>query len=108
MKFSIITCTYMSQRFISKNISSVSSQSYRDFEHIFIDGYSTDGTIEKINQYQKEYPKQVKLYQAPRAGISNAMNIGIKKSEGDFLIHLHSDDSFHDSSVLTDVAAFLA
>lgn len=107
MMFSIITCTYMSKRFVSKNISSVSSQSYRDYEHIFIDSYSTDGTVELIKEYQEKYPDNVKFYQVPRAGISNAMNEGIKNANGDFLIHLHSDDSFYDNNVLKDVAEFL-
>lgn len=107
MRFSIITCTYMSERFIAKNISSVSSQIYRDYEHIFIDGFSTDRTVEIIEKYKKEYPEQVQLYQVPRAGISNAMNEGIKRATGDFLIHLHSDDSFYDKNVLKDVSTFL-
>lgn len=107
VKFSIITCTYNSRSFIEKNIESVKSQSDSDFEHIFIDGFSTDGTLEVIKQYQTEFPNQIKIFQFKPEGISKAMNQGIGKSVGEYLIHLHSDDSFFDNNVLQDTAEFL-
>ncbi len=107
MKFSIITCTYNSEKFLQKNIESVASQTFRDFEHIFIDGNSTDKSIEIIKEYQAKNPDNVKLYQFPPKGISNAMNKGIEMANGQFLIHLHSDDSFYDKKVLEDVQRFL-
>jgi glycosyltransferase involved in cell wall biosynthesis len=42
--FSIITCTYNSATFIEDNLKSVKNQKYKNFEHIFIDGFSNDGT----------------------------------------------------------------
>lgn len=106
IKISIITCTYNSAFFLEKNIESVKKQNYENFEHIFIDGFSTDNTLEIIKKYQSECPN-VKLFSVQPKGISNAMNEGIKQSNGDYLIHLHSDDSFFDSEVLVDVVAFL-
>ncbi|MCX6784714.1 MAG: glycosyltransferase family 2 protein [Candidatus Komeilibacteria bacterium] len=108
MKFSIITCTYNSEAYLERNIKSVLAQDCHDYEHVFIDGFSTDRTLEIIADYQKQYPDRVKLFQGPPKGISNAMNEGIKHSQGDYLIHLHSDDSFFDAAVLTDVKNFLA
>lgn len=107
MKFSIITCTYNSAAFLQKNIQSVQDQTYNDFEHIFVDSYSQDGTVELLTSYQKQYPDKVKIIQTPPAGISNAMNEGIRQASGDYLIHLHSDDSFYDNEVLFDVNNFL-
>lgn len=107
MKLSIVTCTYNSKHFIEKNITSVTMQRYKEYEHIFIDGYSTDGTVEIIEKYNQAYPQKVRFYQVPTAGISNAMNEGIRRASGEFLIHLHSDDSFYDKDVLSDVAGFL-
>ena len=107
MKFTVITCTYNSEKFLKKNIESVKAQSFRDFEHIFIDGNSTDKTLDIIKEYQKEFPSIVKFYQFEPKGISNAMNNGIKKAQGEFLIHMHSDDSFYDAKVLEDVNRFL-
>lgn len=107
MKFSIITCTYNSAVWVKKNIESVKKQVYVDWEHIFIDAFSGDGTVEIIKEYQKEFPNKIKLFQFAPRGISNAMNEGIKKSSGDYLIHLHADDSFFADNVVSDVNNFL-
>lgn len=107
MKFSVITCTYNSIDYIRDNIESVSKQDYRNFEHIFIDGFSTDGTLEVINEYSSSDPQNIKVYQCERKGISAAMNEGIKRSQADYLIHLHSDDCFYDDKVLADVNDYL-
>lgn len=108
MKFSIITCTFNSAQYLNKNIDSLTLQVFNDFEHIFIDSFSVDGTVEIINEYQKRFPDKVRLFQYPPKGISNAMNEGIKMAQGDYIIHLHSDDSLYDSNVLKDVADFLS
>jgi len=107
MKFSIITCTYNSENFLKKNIRSVAVQTYANYEHIFIDGNSSDNTLEIIEEYKKKTPAKVRIHKTNPKGISNAMNEGIKKASGEFLIHLHSDDSFFDENVLQDVADFL-
>jgi len=100
MKFSIITCTYNSEAYLQKNIDSVKNQAFQDFEHIFIDGFSTDKTIEMIKKYQQEFPDKVKLFQFEPKGIAHAMNKGIGVSSGDYINHLHSDDSFFNNDIL--------
>ena len=107
MKFSIITCTLNSRRFLESNISTVSSQTFKNYEHIFIDGYSADGTLDIIKNYQTSNPAAVKLIQRTPAGIAHAMNEGIKHAVGDYLLHLHSDDRFYDECVLQDVSDYL-
>lgn len=106
-RFSIITCTKNSVKYLKDNIDSVRSQTFSDYEHIFIDGFSNDGTKELILEYQKKYPDKVKLFQSEPKGIANAMNEGIDVARGKYLIHLHSDDYFYDSAVLNDVTKFL-
>ncbi len=107
MKFSIITCTYNSEEYLQKNIDSMESQIFDDFEHIFIDGFSNDKTIEIIKKYQEKYPDKVKLFQSKPKGISHAMNEGIKKVSGKYINHLHSDDFLCDKNVLKDVNNFI-
>jgi len=107
MKFSIIICTYNSEKFLTKNIASIKKQSCLDFECVFIDGFSKDKTVEIIEAYKKEMGDKIKFVQTDPKGISNAMNEGIKQASGDYVIHLHSDDSFFDSKVLEDVSNFL-
>ncbi len=107
MKFSIITCTYNSEKFLQKNILSIKKQLYNNWEHIFIDANSQDDTRKIIDKYREQFPDKVKVYSFPAKGISNAMNNGIKYASGDYLIHMHSDDSFYDNNVLEDVFLFL-
>lgn len=106
MMFSVITCTYNSAAYLAKNISSVEEQLCEDWEHIFVDAYSNDGTLEMINAYKKKHPNRVHIIQLPKSGISAAMNQGIRQASGKYVIHLHSDDNFVDNSVLQDVDVF--
>jgi len=105
--FSIITCTYNSEKTLLRNIDSVQNQTLTNFEQIFIDGESKDSTLKQIKKYQNNFKDKIKLYSTPPKGISNAMNFGIIKSNGKYLIHLHSDDSFYDKNVLQKVYDFI-
>ena len=94
-QFSIITCTYNSEKYIKECIRSVEKQTFKNYEHIFIDAYSKDKTIDIIKKYQKKNTKKIKLYFLKPKGISNAMNEGIIRSNGIYICHLHSDDYFN-------------
>ncbi|MFA5986238.1 MAG: glycosyltransferase family 2 protein [Parcubacteria group bacterium] len=107
MRFSIVTCTYNSAKYLQENIDSVEAQTYEDFEHIFIDGFSTDGTMAIIEKYRQKHPDRVKVFQSEPRGISHAMNEGIERSSGQYINHLHSDDSFYDHDVLKNVSDFI-
>ena len=98
--FSIITCTLNSVKYLQLTIDSVSAQHCQDFEHIFIDGYSSDGTLEVIEAYQRGFPEKVSIYQLPSNGISNAMNYGIDMAKGSIILHLHGDDCLASPDVL--------
>ena len=54
MKLSIITITYNNAEGLRRTIESVQSQIYRDFEHIIVDGGSTDGSVEIIEAYASD------------------------------------------------------
>ena len=90
-KISIITVTKNSEKFLLQNILSVKSQKYRNFEHIIIDGNSEDRTIKIINSHKKsiKFIKNVN-----DKGLYHAMNVGIKKSTGDIIGILNSDDIY--------------
>ena len=105
--FSIVTCTYNSVKFLKDNIDSIKSQSFTDYEHILIDGFSTDGTKEMVLEYQKSDPMKIKFFQLEPKGIANAMNEGTRKAQGQYIIHLHSDDYLYDKDVLADTEHFL-
>jgi glycosyltransferase involved in cell wall biosynthesis len=105
--FSIITCTKNSAKYLRNNIKSVQNQTYKNFEHIFVDGFSEDKTVGLIKKYRARHPSVVSLYQSKPKGISNAMNIGISKAKGEYILILHSDDSLYMRDVLTKTYFYL-
>ena len=97
---SIITCTWNSAEYLPQSIESVLNQTYLPVEYIFVDGGSTDDTLDLINAV----PGNVKVLHNVRGGISNAMNAGLEVATGEVIAHLHSDDYYLNSSVLQEIA----
>jgi glycosyltransferase involved in cell wall biosynthesis len=98
-RFSIITCTWNSQPYVRQAVESVLRQSFADYELVFVDGGSTDGTLE----YLATVPGQVTILRDIRGGISNAMNAGVHAASGQFVAHLHGDDYYLDTDMLAEV-----
>ena len=73
-------------------IDSVHNQSYENLEHKVIDGASKDGTIEILNEYSKK--GLIKYFSEPDSGIYQAMNRGIERANGKYIVFLNSDDYF--------------
>ena len=95
-KISIITVTKNSQKFLEKNIISLQNQSYKNFEHIIIDGCSTDKTLDVI----KKYKSKIDYWISERdRGLYDAMNKGIKKSTGEIIGILNSDDYYYKNAL---------
>ena len=101
MKISIITVCYNAQKTIERTLLSVFSQTYPDKEFVVIDGGSSDGTLEILKKYADKIDV---LVSEPDKGIYDAMNKGVAKSSGDYLIFINSDDYFYDEFVLERVA----
>ena len=89
MKLSIITVNLNNREGLRKTIDSVVGQTFRDFEWIVIDGGSTDGSRELIEQYADHIAYWVS---EPDKGIYNAMNKGIRVAQGEYLQFLNSGD----------------
>lgn len=79
------------------------SQTCQDFEHIFVDGGSTDGTLDMIAAYLGDRPGAKRVLRDVGGGISRAMNQGIEAARGDVIAHLHSDDYYNGPDVLAVV-----
>jgi len=98
--FSIITCTRNSEPWLEESIASVLMQCGVEIDYIFVDGGSTDGTLQRIRALQRPYT----LIENIQGGISQAMNAGIDAARGDIVAHLHSDDFYLRDDVLLSVA----
>lgn len=108
MKLSIITINRNNAAGLEKTLMSVASQTCKDFEHIIIDGASTDNSVKVIKQYVESTNKstsgfmsgvegsvthhQIKWISEPDKGIYNAMNKGIRMASGDYTQILNSGD----------------
>ncbi len=106
MKISIITITFNSAKTIQRALDSVQSQTYKDIEHIIVDGASTDGTKEIIEAYAKKH-QNVRWKSEKDSGIYNAINKGIRMATGDVIGFLHSDDVFFSPDSIGQIAAAL-
>lgn len=101
MKISVITATYNSEQTLQDCIDSVKNQTHADIEHIIIDGASTDGTK---NIIEENHQSLSKIVSEPDNGIYHAMNKGIGLATGEVIAILNSDDVYADQNILKLVA----
>ena len=100
MKLSIITINYNNIIGLQKTIDSVIVQTWKDFEWIIIDGGSTDGSKELIEQYQQYFAYWCS---EPDKGVYNAMNKGIAIAKGEYLNFMNSGDTFYSDKTLEGI-----
>lgn len=103
-KLSIITINYNNLEGLKKTVDSVVNQTWQEFEYIVIDGGSTDGSALYIESQSKHIDYWVS---EPDKGIYNAMNKGIAKATGEYLLFLNSGDHFYKCDVLEKDHHFL-
>ena len=97
MQVSLITCTRNSEKTIKNCCLSISSQTHDNIEHIISDKNSQDKTISTIKKYGI---KNLIIHEQKSLGIYGAINEGMRKSNGDIIGVLHSDDEFIDKNVI--------
>jgi glycosyltransferase involved in cell wall biosynthesis len=107
-RLSILTVCYNSVATIGDTLRSVAQQDYPDYEHVLVDGGSTDGTVELIIEFAAQHPhKRIRWNSEPDQGLYDAMNKGIAWCEGDFIGTLNADDFYTHAEVLSDVMRML-
>ena len=99
--FSIITITYNAANELPATMRSVAEQSFTDFEHLIIDGASKDNTLEVAKSLGTE---MMTIYSEPDKGLYDAMNKGLAKARGEYLIFLNAGDAFHAADTLQKMA----
>ena len=99
IKISVITVCFNSEESILDTLMSVNNQTWKNLEHIIIDGGSRDNTLDIIN---KHGDRVTKVISEKDEGIYNAMNKGISIAEGDIIGFLNSDDFYCNSSILSE------
>jgi len=99
-KITIITVCYNCRSDLELTVKSVLSQSFRDKEYVIVDGGSTDGSLEMLNNYKDKISV---LISEPDQGVYDAMNKGVKVAKGEWIICLNAGDTFASASTLSDV-----
>lgn len=101
LKISIVTAAYNSDSTIVDTINSVANQTFPAYEHIVVDGLSTDATVETVQSLARA---NVLLISEADKGIYDAMNKGVLCAKGDVIGILNSDDFYVNDNVLEEVA----
>ncbi len=97
----IITVCYNAENTIEKCIKSVTNQLNDSVEYLIIDGASTDNTLKIIDKYKRF----LKCYSEKDSGIYNAMNKGIDKANGKYILYMNSDDQLKEGVINTILKA---
>jgi glycosyltransferase involved in cell wall biosynthesis len=97
IKITYVTITYQAAKVLQRTLDSVLEQDYPEITHLIVDGASTDGTIEMVNDYIErsnaaENGHKVLLMSEPDEGIYDAMNKGLRSLDGDYVCFLNAGD----------------
>lgn len=94
MTVSVIIPNYNHSRYLKQRINSVLNQTYKDFELIILDDFSSDNSCEIINEYVAAYPDIITNYNEFKTGGPFVQwNTGVKMARGNFIWIAESDDS---------------
>lgn len=106
MKISVITVALNEALTIRRTFESVKLQTYKNFEHIIVDGGSSDDTMLLAEEYASNAPYPVKVISQKGMGrIYGALNEGIAVAVGDVVATLHANDFYASPEELEAVAS---
>ena len=105
---SIITPVLNGIKYLEECVQSVLNQTYPNIEHVFVDGGSSDGTLEMLTSYQSKYPGRIRFISEPDRNAGEAWNKGLKVARGEILGWLGSDDIYEPDAIMTVVEFFRA
>ena len=103
--FSIITVTWNAAAVIGPTITSVERQTSSDYELLIIDGASTDATLEIVD---KASIAALRVFSEPDKGLYDAMNKGIARARGRYIMFLNAGDALADETVLARLTLLTA
>jgi glycosyltransferase involved in cell wall biosynthesis len=89
MKISIVIPTYNSEKYLDQCLQSIFNQSYKNFEVIVVDGYSTDKTQDILSRYRLRT-----ILRKPK-GEPDAINLGMSLAAGDIVTYIDADDTYN-------------
>ena len=108
IKITYVTITYQADKVLQRTLNSVLEQDYPEITHLIIDGASTDGTLEMVNDYiarsnAADNGHKVLLMSEPDDGIYDAMNKGLRSLDGDYVCFLNAGDFLPSSDIVSRI-----
>ena len=100
MKVSLVTSCFNREKTIAFTIESVLNQDYEDIEYIIQDGGSSDGTMEIIQKYRDRISS---VLSEPDNGMYQGLNRGIRRTTGDIIGLVHSDDVLYANDTISHI-----
>ena len=105
--FSIIVPTLNVEPTIKACLASIAAQTLADFEVVLVDGGSTDKTLEIVSAHEPVLGQRMAVHRGTDSGVYDAMNRGVGRASGEWLLFLGADDTLAHSATLAAVAAFI-
>jgi len=103
MKITIIIPILNGEKYLENSLNSIINQNYKNWEVIFVNKNSTDNSLRIINKFKNKNGTKIKIINQSKGNLYNAMNLGIKKSEGEIISIMGSDDLFFDSNSFSKI-----
>lgn len=106
MTFSIITITYNAQSVLKPTLDSVAAQTFRDVEHLIVDGASKDSTVAIADEYKQQAEQSginVIIKSERDRGIYDAMNKGLQMATGNYVVFLNAGDRLASANTLYNI-----
>ncbi|MCI6161118.1 MAG: glycosyltransferase family 2 protein [Prevotellaceae bacterium] len=109
IQFTVVTITYQAEHVLERTVESVLAQTYREVEHLIVDGNSKDGTLAVAASYKKRSDLRhnghaVRIVSEPDRGLYDAMNKGLDMATGHYVVFLNAGDVFPHADTLHQVA----
>jgi len=89
---SIIIPVFNKASYVRETLDSALRQTYPNIELVLVNDGSTDGSLAILKEYQSKSPDKIILIDQANGGVSNATNVGIKESRGEYIQFLDADD----------------
>lgn len=87
----IVTPVYNGEEYIKECIASIQNQQYSNYEHIIVDGKSTDNTLDIVEQYKDDH---IKIISEKDNGMYDAIKKGFEMANGEIYAWLNADDTY--------------
>ena len=107
LKISILTPVFNGLKYLDECVASVLEQDYKNIEHVFADGGSTDGTIERLKELSAMHPDRIKFFVAyDDQGVGSGLQRAFQNCSGDLIGWLDSDDRYEPFAISRAVQMF--